>query len=206
MLLSVTPKPLADCPVCRYALTGLPSEHRCPECGFDDTRTLGFRPRGLLYFWSWLAIALGCSAVILLIVFGQLWEWSSLAATAPVWANILYFTYLLYFHRPFIAVGPFGLTFRPKIGPTRSVPWSQLRIDEASVIHVTFRGLKPVRLAKVHVLSKGEWSRAFLPLEVLSPADRIVLSKEIFRRWEMCNRQVDANRLANTSLAGHGRA
>ena len=32
-------KPLKRCPVCRYDLRGLPTEHRCPECGmaYDST-------------------------------------------------------------------------------------------------------------------------------------------------------------------------
>lgn len=37
------------CPVCRYTLHGLPSTHRCPECGFEyDPYTSVFR----LYDWQ----------------------------------------------------------------------------------------------------------------------------------------------------------
>lgn len=29
---------LTHCPICRYDLTGLPDQHRCPECGYDYDR------------------------------------------------------------------------------------------------------------------------------------------------------------------------
>jgi len=31
---------LVRCPVCRYDLSGLPAEHRCPECGFEYDKTM----------------------------------------------------------------------------------------------------------------------------------------------------------------------
>jgi hypothetical protein len=30
-----TSAPLTHCPICRYDLSGLPKDHRCPECGFE---------------------------------------------------------------------------------------------------------------------------------------------------------------------------
>lgn len=29
---------LTNCPICNYSLTGLPDQHRCPECGYDYDR------------------------------------------------------------------------------------------------------------------------------------------------------------------------
>ncbi len=29
---------LTHCPICKYDLTGLPDQHRCPECGYDYDR------------------------------------------------------------------------------------------------------------------------------------------------------------------------
>lgn len=35
------------CPICSYSLSGLPTRHRCPECGFEyDENTLCFVPWG----------------------------------------------------------------------------------------------------------------------------------------------------------------
>ncbi len=41
----LAPEPLTTCPKCTYALTGLPSAHRCPECGFEFDE----------YSWVWKA-------------------------------------------------------------------------------------------------------------------------------------------------------
>ncbi|MHC5024071.1 MAG: hypothetical protein ACYTGG_09175 [Planctomycetota bacterium] len=57
---------MTRCPKCRYVLSGLPAEHRCPECGFDyDASMFGFgawpnqgRPR------PWQAIAYGAGVLI----------------------------------------------------------------------------------------------------------------------------------------------
>ncbi len=43
----LAPEPLTTCPKCTYALTGLPSAHRCPECGFEYDA----------YSWAWLTSA-----------------------------------------------------------------------------------------------------------------------------------------------------
>lgn len=32
---TIADQPLTHCPVCKYDLTGLPTDHRCPECGFE---------------------------------------------------------------------------------------------------------------------------------------------------------------------------
>jgi hypothetical protein len=37
-------QPLTHCPVCRYDLTGLPENHRCPECGFEYDETMRWWP------------------------------------------------------------------------------------------------------------------------------------------------------------------
>lgn len=86
-----------NCPACGYDLTGLPEEHRCPECGFvydAHTIVIDFRlPRALAWqmayvaawvawawflFWRhavdarWIVAAVLASAVLLLWRYHQL--------------------------------------------------------------------------------------------------------------------------------------
>lgn len=57
---------LKQCPICGYALEGLPSEYRCPECFFEyDGFTRVWRPRrrpssaALLVFYLVMLVVLG---------------------------------------------------------------------------------------------------------------------------------------------------
>jgi len=38
--MSADGEPITKCPVCRNDLTGLPKNHRCPECGFEYEETM----------------------------------------------------------------------------------------------------------------------------------------------------------------------
>lgn len=52
---TVTAQPLTHCPVCNYDLTGLPKNHRCPECGFEYDETTVTWNVPLQAWWTDLA-------------------------------------------------------------------------------------------------------------------------------------------------------
>jgi hypothetical protein len=127
---------LGHCPVCRYALVGLPIEHRCPECGFPFDRRwqvhggvlLGggrkgrFTGRGLFIFF---AIYLGMMLAgitflplprpprMLLMVF-------------MLFALALVFWAALRQARRFIALGPDGILVFHSRRHIDRYPWAQI--------------------------------------------------------------------------------
>ena len=69
-------EPITKCPVCRYDLTGLPTNHRCPECGFEYDETMRIWTAYGVPTWRWiiwvsLAVMLGAFSTLNLL--GALW-------------------------------------------------------------------------------------------------------------------------------------
>ena len=59
-------KPLTRCPQCKYSLTGLPAQHRCPECGlFYDLNSRVWRNR---FPKKSIVVPICCTAVVLAFV------------------------------------------------------------------------------------------------------------------------------------------
>ncbi len=139
----LAPEPLTTCPKCTYALTGLPSAHRCPECGFEFDE----------YSWAWLAPAkkwprFHFVILIMLWLANFMWctrlfyQWTSVSSY-PVFIlfsmllmaiGILVFIFKLFLlnHHPMLVVTEQGLTvrkdFRPLLSrlPTRTYAWSSI--------------------------------------------------------------------------------
>ena len=64
--------PLTKCPICRYDLTGLPANHRCPECGFEYDETMRTWQTNDRRLWQVVLFSLVATAVMLAVegVFG----------------------------------------------------------------------------------------------------------------------------------------
>jgi len=57
---------ISTCPICSYSLSGLPDEHKCPECGFEYERDMFFIEQERLA-WRLLAIANAAIFIALLV-------------------------------------------------------------------------------------------------------------------------------------------
>ena len=76
--MSETDQPITECPVCRYNLTGLPKNHRCPECGFEYDETMRVwwtARRGPSDIFKWVGVEgfVAIPILGLIGVYGQLW-------------------------------------------------------------------------------------------------------------------------------------
>jgi hypothetical protein len=133
----LTGQPLTHCPVCNYDLTGLPKNHRCPECGFEydettriwtgDCRT-GWMFLGSLFYLlmaSLVAVAvllslarpgsLGVAHLLKFLFFGLVWLAMARYRRA----------------RTFTTVGAHGITYKRPYRAVRSIPWSDLQYSES---------------------------------------------------------------------------
>lgn len=122
---------LDRCPVCRYSLQGLPRKHRCPECGFEyDEETRVWRPRS---FWKFGGIMLFVLGVQLPQAMGRISRrspsqplfWLN-AGLGLLFAGMLGWLIWMYFKRPFIAVGPTGITVKLDSSVPKVYPWNQI--------------------------------------------------------------------------------
>lgn len=171
--MSVTSSEFTHCPVCRYDLTGLPKEHRCPECSFeyDETMTVWWMPAVprwmllvlwivssvVLYEWLGRAFAKGLGLrseeALLVVLF--------LAGVAPFIG--------LFYPRGFVAAGRNGLSYRFPLRPVRTIPWDQIRVSPTSQRLSRVRGDAEVSL--------------LLPSIGLRWRRRKALNAAIARRW-----------------------
>lgn len=127
--------PITNCPVCRYDLTGLPRNHRCPECGFDYDETMrvwyGRKPRwwvGLVSITPmllmlgallWNGLRFGLPATVYMVY---------LVAGLPVPLIILLITALLRRSRSFMLVADLGLYSKLELRRMQFWPWSELLV------------------------------------------------------------------------------
>lgn len=77
---------ITRCPSCDYSLTGLPTEHRCPECGLQcerDAVVFG-QPRTV-----WKLLALANVAMLVLSIVALLWRG---ATSGGIWLIALFAT------------------------------------------------------------------------------------------------------------------
>lgn len=139
---------LRECPRCGYALTGLPSAHRCPECGFEyDDRTFvltgisrGTRSMSSGRKMMWGALVGGVSlwpAVMILLALGAA---GAIACVVVSGLLLGLFVYLLMtgsrergLERFLFAAGGFGYcSLNPQgVADTVMTPWTE--VDAVSV-------------------------------------------------------------------------
>jgi hypothetical protein len=131
--MNITSQPLAHCPVCRYDLTGLPKNHRCPECGFEYDETM--------QVWSMPAVPRWVLAVVAMLSGVFFLSWLSgpfvtglglnvrdTPVVILVLAGVVPFIGVFY-PRGFVLAGRTGLTYRFPLCRARSLPWSQIRVS-----------------------------------------------------------------------------
>ena len=127
---------LERCPRCRYALEGLPVEHRCPECGLPiDRRWRLFggqaiwhtNMRALVAFLlGFLVLGAVLTAAMLILKgdFSVMGWWGPGLYTLVIIPGLLW----LFVARPpgFVAIGPRGVAvYRPRTG-VQEYPWDRI--------------------------------------------------------------------------------
>lgn len=132
------------CPLCNYALTGLPSPDACPECGFryDESTMLWMgnprtRQRATLtkFVSIWLILMLGG-----LWLGGFSLSASNILLSVPLLLGIallLYYTAVGFRRIPFACVSTDGVCYRYPNGRPHMIPWSQIRSID---LHAELRG------------------------------------------------------------------
>lgn len=158
-------EPITKCPVCRYDLTGLPKNHRCPECGFEYDETMRvWRPpanriRKIMssVFLAVLVIFLWLFAMAIF-VFGT----SSSSGQSHLLtfiqtigiAAVVFWEYRVSRSPSFTIVSREGLVYKCPLRASQFVPWKEidlrqglsrpLRIIDGKFQRIPLPGVKPV--------------------------------------------------------------
>jgi len=123
------------CAECDYDLQGLPSDYRCPECGWSyDERTLVYeteraplppsKPSTLnQFFWAIVLISIGYQMIF---VFGPKMRWTLLVLFA---AFELLRRMIKHFGKRFLlAIGPTGLVLRQSFSRKKIRPYEHIKV------------------------------------------------------------------------------
>lgn len=148
--MSADGEPIRHCPVCRYDLTGLPKDHRCPECGFEYEESM--RMWRMAVVPPWLCIALGFVLVLLLGVWlrptlrGPLNFRTSEATLIVLGLGCVVPFILAFYPRGSIVLGRSGMCYRFPFRPARVLKWSQLRVTPTQklMLHVGPDGVEGI--------------------------------------------------------------
>lgn len=157
-------EPITKCPVCRYDLTGLPKNHRCPECGFEYDETMRVWLGHRLPVWAWiLPAAYSLSAVAFaflllsrsprLSMLGH-WEMARYTLFAVLWIVVL----RVRRSRVFIIVGKGGLCWRSIFGKIRQKRWPDIVVESwQGGVFDSNEGIAGRRLrVPLYLLSRGD--------------------------------------------------
>ncbi|MDO8630648.1 MAG: hypothetical protein Q7R41_09140 [Phycisphaerales bacterium] len=164
-------EPITKCSVCRYDLTGLPRNHRCPECGFEYDETMRVWRGDYKAPWYWIFVAF---FGLLLVVHVTKWLKSGLLLGAgqefKVLGDILYiilYVSLALLGRPnsYIVATVNGLTYKNPLCSVRFVPWDQIDFPDRAKV--------PSRLME------GTRRHLFIPIRLIRPRDRGLVYQEI---------------------------
>ncbi len=140
---------LTTCPIDSYSLRGLPTAHRCPECGFRYDRRMCVWPAPNLRQYLGFGIA-----VYALLLAGAVLSSGSMMLSGPrlIFVSILLSScglslsrgWLAYRNRPFVATAPDGLILRSRGRLPRIIPWES--VGEPMVRTIGKRALVKVPL------------------------------------------------------------
>jgi len=175
-IMSETGQPTTECPVCRYNLTGLPKNHRCPECGFEYDETMVVWKTRLSGWTAW-----GLPAFVILVWSNSMWrqlgrylsnrgnpDWFHIGTGLLLPATVVF--WVLAVRRGGIVVfGKEGFSYRFPFGRLRMFRWDEVTISRA--------GRLPRRRAR-------RWLTTVpLPTGVMSEPDLQRLLFEMYNRW-----------------------
>jgi len=129
-------EPLTNCPACRYDLTGLPADHRCPECGFEyDETTIMWHGSRRWWITAFLWVVLLCMLAAIVIDLSGLSRFTGDPRARFVGVafavGVLWLVFDWYWSRPFVAMAKYGIVFRD-IGRRRirTVAWTEFWMPE----------------------------------------------------------------------------
>lgn len=169
---------LGKCPICSYNLRGLPSTHRCPECGwFYDAQTRIWRPlKPKVIFGGFVGLIVGSSQLVQFVFHAPpLW-----IPACVLWVGLMSFIgwrcYLLYKRGQFVCVGPDGIRYRLQKAETQLILWKDI-----AAIHRQ-RYDKLCRIERV-----GDQNHIFLQGVFSSPADVVEFA-------DLANQRLTAHR------------
>lgn len=182
---------ITKCPVCRYDLTGLPKNHRCPECGFEYNETM----------MVWLTRASGWTkwyvpCFMIFFWFQDLWRQLEhylsgrgnpdcfqigMVLFLP---GVVVFWVLMALRGGMVIIGRDGFSYRFPFGRLRSFRWDVVTISRA--------GRLPRRRAR-------RWlTLVSLPTAMLSEAELQRLLFQMYDRYRRFHEtQVNAIQVAN---------
>lgn len=149
--MSAKPPTLTHCPVCRYSLTGLPRNHRCPECGFEyDQTTVVWRPpvfpRWFLFMIWMFLFALASTSLDPRPLFRRLGFSGSEASAIVFFLSAVPSFIGLYYPRGMIVVTARGIGFRGPFGSVDFVPWREIRLERDRPVLYAVKGRAKVEL------------------------------------------------------------
>lgn len=184
------PPLIEDCPQCGYDLTGLPSEHNCPECGLAyDNQTRVWRQRNAIGQWFAIGgIVLGVTATLLILRRYEPALFLSVSGLVILLLGLI--RWRVAASSPFVMISGRGLSFRRR-WRTKHFPWNEVsyvRRSGTAVVVKRSRSLTSARLPAVfaHALDAAQFvdaarmtqSRAATTpaglSEALRPSDRTV--------------------------------
>jgi len=174
-------EPITKCPVCRYDLTGLPKNHRCPECGFEYDETMRVWQSGVAHARGFVLSALACRVLAameaLRFVGGVLDPKAEVRETIChllLAVVMIIVVAKLRTARSLILLAPYGFWYKLPIGRMRFVPWRAIRFDSPQTA--------PKRVSR-------RWRKNLtLPAGLVSDSDREHFYYQMYDRWDTCLR------------------
>jgi len=186
-------QPLTHCPVCKYDLTGLPKNHRCPECGFEYDETMlvwyarrpswwgaivwlfvlglmGFIPLGIVFVLS--ARTLGSPILPAPLISGAI---QRLLVLTLAWSPIILATVVGRRKPAFVVVADDALYTRSVFGARRKFSWEHLAVppcaedaDETNARRIDFHSRSVYGWLRSVLLFDLFWTRFEFVFHIVS--------------------------------------
>ena len=117
---------ITRCPRCSYSLRGLPTVHRCPECGLEcDANAVVFREPRV----AWIGVAAAIAALLLwravstIALAGSAWSWSN---NGPLLAFIAVLLWWSFRQRNIVVVSACGLQVFDRSSTPEVLPFEEM--------------------------------------------------------------------------------